>query len=272
MPRITYHDRFAALLAKDYITSRDRTFAESLYSHYKRKGSLTTGRRRCFVQMEERYATRPTPKPGVGALDSLLKNIETATGTCKGWNYTFVTSLQSQLRAGRSLSPRQNEILAKVKREFGAEAMESRVAWASEWTDEKAERYGIMMQYYSGGNTYYQNWVSQWQANKELTPSKAQYDKITGNKYAAKIFAGWYGAPRFAAGTMVALSATTSYHVRAACKSNLALVVKTNAAVPTSASARNKIYSILPVGSTKTVLVREKDLKNAPKSKKKSKK
>ena len=41
MPRTTYHDRFAALLAKDYVSDRDRSFAESLYSHYKRKGSFT---------------------------------------------------------------------------------------------------------------------------------------------------------------------------------------------------------------------------------------
>ena len=270
MPRITYHDRFASLLAKDYITSRDRTFAESLYSHYKRKGSLTVGRRRCFVQMEERYATRPTPKPGASALDGLLKNLEaTAESGVEGWNYKFVASIQAQLRSGRDLSERQTEILDKVKGEFSTTSMAERVTWAESWDAEKAERYGLMMQYYDKAGQYYMERVRQWHANKAIIPTKAQYEKITTNKYASKIFAGWYGAPKFTAGTMVALSASAGYYIRRLAPSGLVLVIKTNAAVPDQAARGNKVYTVLPIGSATPFNVNESMLKRAPKLKKK---
>ena len=80
MPRITYHARFAALLAKDYVSDRDRSFAESLYSHYKRKGALPAGRRRCFIELEERYAVRPEPAPGAPELDMVLARIQASEG------------------------------------------------------------------------------------------------------------------------------------------------------------------------------------------------
>ena len=56
MPRTTYADRFEALLAKDYIPTRDRQFIESLYTYYKSKGSLTAGRRTYFQRLEAQYA------------------------------------------------------------------------------------------------------------------------------------------------------------------------------------------------------------------------
>ena len=51
MPRKTYADRFEAILAKDYLASRDRTFIESLYDYYKKKRSLTIGRRKILVNL-----------------------------------------------------------------------------------------------------------------------------------------------------------------------------------------------------------------------------
>ena len=55
MPRVTYADRFIALLARP-LNKRDRQFCESLQSFYLRKGRLTAGRVRCVKQLEERYS------------------------------------------------------------------------------------------------------------------------------------------------------------------------------------------------------------------------
>ena len=55
MPRITYADRFLALLARP-LSKRDRQFCESLQHFYKSKGRLTSGRARCVRELEDRYS------------------------------------------------------------------------------------------------------------------------------------------------------------------------------------------------------------------------
>mgnify|MGYP003127373675 CR=1 FL=1 len=59
MPRITYADRFEALLAKDYISKRDRQFLESLYTYYRSNRVLTSGRRYHFIRLENQYRNPP---------------------------------------------------------------------------------------------------------------------------------------------------------------------------------------------------------------------
>ena len=113
MPRKTYADRFDALLAKDYITSNDRTFIESLYDYYKRKRALTVGRRRILVNLEERYAEVPTPVKGYEHLVELQKNVERAPAD--EWTRRFVSSIVEQVRAGRDLTVGQSIHLKKVQ-------------------------------------------------------------------------------------------------------------------------------------------------------------
>jgi hypothetical protein len=55
MPRLTYRDRLQTLLDRP-LTTRDRSFVESLLAYYNRKGKLTAGRARCVPELEERYS------------------------------------------------------------------------------------------------------------------------------------------------------------------------------------------------------------------------
>ena len=61
MPRITYADRFATLLAKDYLSDRDRKFTESLFQYYQRKKALTTGSR-CIEELCRRPRCDGAPR------------------------------------------------------------------------------------------------------------------------------------------------------------------------------------------------------------------
>jgi hypothetical protein len=268
MPRTTYHDRFAALLAKDYVSDRDRSFAESLYSHYKRKGSLTAGRRRCFIQLEERYAVRPKPAAGIDKIDVLKARI--AACDPGSWDENFVTSVRTQLVSGRTLSPRQTQIMEAIQEKYNDEAMKAREDWRATWNSEKAERYAIAMAYYRSSG-YYTKQVSAYFADTSVVPTMTEYNRVTENKFINKIYTGWYADPKFPVGSMVALGAGATYHMRRSCpnKDNLAIVVATNAAVPTSAARGNKIYKLLPVGGAQTFVCEERQLKRARVSKKK---
>jgi len=268
MPRITYHDRFAALLAKDYISSRDRAFAESLYTSYKRKRSLTSGRRRCFLQLEERYATRPEPVAGAEELCPLLARLaELDPGS---WDERFVTSVRSQLLGGRELSDRQTEILAKIQVKYNDEAMSERDQWFATWNAEKGEAYRVAVGYYRTTG-YFRRQVSAYDQNPEATPSMEDFKRLTDNKFARKVLAGWFSEPRFPVGSMVALGSGATYAARRACpnKHNLCVVVGVNAAIPSSAAKGCKVYKLLPVGGATMFLCEERQLKRARTPKKK---
>tara|TARA_R110000824_G_scaffold92217_7_gene223905 strand:+ start:3622 stop:4440 length:819 start_codon:yes stop_codon:yes gene_type:complete len=272
MPRTTYHDRFAALLAKDYVAPRDRKFAEDLYSHYKTKGSMTSGRRRCFLQMEERYATRPEPLDGADELGELLKRIQrTVQGSTRpSWDHGFVSSVQGQLRSGRALSERQAAILTDIKDKFSDEKIATQRAWMDSWNAEKAESYRVVMEYY-GNSGYFTRQVNAWREDRDITPSYDDYCKVTDNKFAKKILDGWHAPPKYAPGSMVALGSGASYRQREQCPNryNLCMVIASNVAVPSSAARGNKVYRVLPVGAAKPFIVEERQLKASRLPKKK---
>ncbi len=268
MPRITYHDRFAALLAKDYVSDRDRSFAESLYEHYKRKGSLTAGRRRCFVQMEERYAVAPTPAAGLEEATTLYARV--AVAAPGSWDARFINSIVGQLSAGREISQRQTEILDRIKDNYSDEAMEQRAGWATSWDEEKAEIYRVALGYYKSAG-YFGGQVAQLQADPQYVPTLDEYRKVTDNKFARKVLAGWLGEAKFAPGTMVALGAGATYAQAQQCPTGLCVVIQTNATIPTSAARGCKVYKLLPVGGVSTFLAEERQLKRARTPKKKKK-
>tara|TARA_Y100000310_G_scaffold57177_1_gene52387 strand:+ start:1452 stop:2258 length:807 start_codon:yes stop_codon:yes gene_type:complete len=268
MPRITYADRFAVLLAKNYLSERDRKFAESMFAHYQRKKALTPGRRRCFLQLEERYASPPKTD------DAMIERIEDLRtrliGNDAKWANGFTESLLAQARSGASLSVRQEEVLTGIESKWTNEQLAIRESWSKNFTPEMREKFDVMVKYYAK-NGYFQNIVASHKSSPEKTPSKGDYDRVTQNKYAVKVLAGWFDEPSFSAGSMVSLRSSAAWALRRAITTGLAVIIETNAMVPASACRGNKIYKVLPVGGVQTMLVEERHLKAAriPKKKKK---
>jgi hypothetical protein len=270
MPRKTYTDRFEALLAKDYLSSGDRQFAESLYSYYKSKRSLTPGRRTHFIRMEERYIVRPTPTGSpaeILTLKLLEKRIQSTDPGAKSWASGFVESILQQLASGRTLSARQKTQLDKIKDQFNDEKMAARKEWLKNWDADKAERWDIALKYYATG-TYFRRQVERHTADPTVVPTWNDYQRIVENKYATKILKGWYDAPKFPPGTLVALSSGSTRGQRDSCPFDLATVISTNVSIPTSPARGNKTYKLLPLGSAKPFLCEERQIKRAPKTKK----
>ena len=268
MPRITYADRFAALLAKNYLSERDRKFAGSMFAHYQRKKALTPGRRRCFLQLEERYASPPETD------DAMIERIEDLrtrlTGNDAKWASGFTESLLAQAKSGACLSARQQEVLSSIESKWTDVQLAIRESWSKNFTPEMREKFDVMVKYYQK-NGYFQNIVDSHRNSPEKTPSKGDYDRVTQNKYATKVLAGWFDAPSFPAGRMISLRSSADWSLRTKITTGLAVIIETNAVVPVSACRGNKVYKVLPVGGIQTVLVEERHLKAAriPKKKKK---
>jgi hypothetical protein len=267
MARITYADRFNDLLAKDYLTDNDRRFAESLYTYYKRKKVLTAGRRRCFLNLEQRYAERPVTNDAVVArINGLCERMDAAPGS--EWESNFAISLLQQAKAGRDLSERQFEILEKIESKWSDDALQARNDWADNFTSEMAEKYRVMMEYY-GKSGYYSNLTTAYKKDPSLIPTMENYQRITDNKYAAKVLTAWLKEPAYPPGSMVALRSGASYRLMRAFERSMGIVVSVNDSAPVSAARGSKIYRVLPVGSAQTVICEERHLKTVRSRKKK---
>ena len=271
MPRITYRTRLTDLLAKSYLSPRDRSFAQSLLDHYNKKKYMRAGRAKWVRTLEERYATQPTVNSNLLAE---LKQLRDRIADGSSWDAGFMESVIAQVNSGRDLSDKQRQTVAKVNTRYSTEALAALDAFASEYraSESMQQRFAIMVEYYKT-NGYYGNITSR--VVDGFVPTKKQYEAITCNKYAVKILAGWEADAKYPAGSMVLVRSSTRNNAawRAAGNGKLPVViVAVNAERPSSACKGNKIYKVLPVGCAQTFMVEERDLKAHRTPKKKVKK
>ena len=193
-------------------------------------------------------------------LENLIERIEDENS----WDFGFASSLRDQTKEGRTLSPRQTEILEKIEANHSDEVLAANKDWAESWDAEKAERLQIVAAYYYR-NGYFQNIVASAMADPEWVPTQKQYSAITGNKYAQAVLANALEEPKFAAASMVEFrkAGRVSYRLRG----KPALILRALPEVQTHAKG-GKRYEVLPVGQANPVICEERDLKKARKSKK----
>lgn len=276
MARITYRTRLADLLAKPWITPRDRAFCESLLAHYNRKKYMSAGRAKCVRDMEARYASKPVVNSNLLAE---MTELRTRIADGSSWDAGFIDSVVGQVTAGRDLSEKQIATVAKVNSRYSQAALRAVDAFRGEYlaSTTMQTRFSIMVDYYNK-NGYYGNITSR--VKEGFVPTKKQYSTLTANKYATKILTGWDADPKFIAGSMVLVRgnryggdrAFDNHSAWRASKNGTlpVVIVATNTSAPTSACKGNKIYKVLPVGCAETFEVEERALKahRIPKKKK----
>ena len=193
-------------------------------------------------------------------LENLIERIEDENS----WDFGFASSLRDQTKEGRTLSPRQTEILEKIEGNHSDEVHAANDRWAAKWDADKAQRLQIVAAYYYR-NGYFQNIVASARADSDWVPTQKQYSAITGNKYAQAVLTNSLDEPKFAVATMVEFrkSARVSYGLRG----KPALILRVLPEVQTHAKG-GKRYEVLPVGQSTPVICEERDLKKARKSKK----
>tara|TARA_R100000808_G_C2153077_1_gene162947 strand:+ start:3965 stop:4786 length:822 start_codon:yes stop_codon:yes gene_type:complete len=264
---------FDAILADARIQGRERIFVESLQTHYHRRKSLSPGRRRCLLQIEERLNAPPA---------TIEKELETQLSTTEfrariagdAWAVDFIGSLRGQLLAGRELSPRQKEILAKVEARHSDEAQAVRDNWASSFTSEMREKMIIAAHYYLANPPYFGDLARKAIEDDTFVPSQKAYAKMVENKYTTKVIESTLSEAKFAAGSHVALRANAKIRraVNAAdvypiseMQAKTGVVIKSNAAPVISPARGSKVYSVLFFGEVLPVFVEERWLKKARK-------
>jgi len=266
MARTTYADRLKALIANPAVSGRDCAFASNLLAYYARRKTLTAGRARCVRELEQRYSAEAVAERAArtAPLTARLQAL-TARVTEGSWASGFVESLTEQVASGRNLSPKQIEILEKIENEHSDDAMSAAASWDADFDDGMRERLTIVSRYYRREG-YFTNLVDRALAPDgqptAFIPTEKQYRKITENKYAQKVLAAHYEAPKYAAGSMVQLRPSAGYLNRSKANGKPCIVIATDEPV-VSAAKGAKRYRVLPIGVAEMITIEERHIKKA---------
>ena len=250
---------FDSILADARITGRDRSFVESLQAHFRARKSLTAGRRRCLGNIEERLKAAPASVDST--LDSRLADLlSRATTAADRWAMDFIPSLRGQLLAGRDLSARQVEILAKIEARHSDKAQAVRDSWASSFTSEMRAKLVIAARYYLANPPYFGDLAQKAIDDDSFVPTKRAYEKMVENKYATKVIESTLSKAKFNPGSHVALRAGANVGW-AIPRTSTGVVLKADAKPVTSPARGSKVYSVLFFGQTTPNFVEERWLK-----------
>jgi hypothetical protein len=242
-----------------------------MHRHYQRGRTMTAGRKSYFYLIKERteaaaVALAEREATGATTMGARLKALDSRISDRSSWDAGFVESLIRQEVQGRNLSDSQITTLEKVEIRHTDELVIERQTWlASGYGSIERLRMRLACQYY-GRNGYYSTITTRFFSEENYIPSKEQYDKVVNNKYAQKVITAWDTPPKYPAGTLVQVRSTAA-HSRlrqqnsASLRTSAVCVVISTTEPIVNAAKGCKRYKVLPVGSTQTYLVEERDIK-----------
>ena len=182
------------------------------------------------------------------------------------WDYGFLQSLQEQLTARGTLSPRQQEVLQQIEGRYSDEALKSRAGWTESWTEDQDTKFNIALQYYRKTG-YYGNIVYKYLTTAGVrcagAPSEKEYNKLVLNKYAAGVIRNIQSESSFPVG------GTAIFRTGARTNKNKPCVIlKHGSAEHVNSHAKGaKPIQVLPIGSSEPCWTEERWLKKAKKKK-----
>ena len=181
------------------------------------------------------------------------------------WEVGYLESLQSQFGKQNKLSKKQVVVLEKIEKKYSPEERELRNEWDSSWNEENERIALICAQYYLHAGYFRDLATRVIDSGGTYKMSPKQYKAMCENKYAQKVLAEAAEPHKYPMGEMVAPRASAPWGLNGVVAMAIIEHVKGNI---TSAAKGAKKYKVLPVGSAKTHIVEERNIKKLRKSKK----
>ena len=132
----------------------------------------------------------------------LLKTLEKYSPD--DWNCNFVRSIHQQLMAGKTLSPSQERVIARIQNDFGHQARKEEELWQTNYSTENRVEAVRVANYYKANPPYFSDLV-----RKILTKpddhilSKREWNKMVENKYSKKIRNQYAAEPKYFSGQLI---------------------------------------------------------------------
>ena len=262
MARITLGDRLKTLSEDSNLAPRDRAFAASLLKSYQKSNTLTVGRRP-WVEILERRAAEAANAPTIevpAEFVTLQEKIHATSGeSC--WAAGFIESVIAQVKRGKSLSARQQEVLDGMREEYNG-------SWADDYKADFRERALLIAAYYKRARLpYWSNVVEGILGDESYVPPKKSFMKMWGNKYAQRVVEQSLTAPVFTPRDTVQVRSnytTRSKYSRYVGKKGF---IMADAGI-IEAVKGGRGYTVLFAGDPKPLVIEERYLMKAKKAKK----
>ena len=254
MARVTLGDRLEVLASSPHLPEGRRQFAASLLAHYQKRRSLTSGRRvwvdRLEAMVEEAKNHDPSEYAAVVAdIEDVMTRVESG-----GWSADFLASIRDQAkRGGMRLSTRQQEIFDKIKSENTPEMVERRGRWEHEYRTHHLETAAVLANYYFQTG-YWTQMARNIIEQDDYVPPMDKFQKMSQNKFAAKVLAAWRADPKYPVGTSVIRRGGVIRLKKGG------MVLSTTEPI-ISAADGCKMYKVLPYDSTTPILIEERLVK-----------
>ena len=256
MARVTLGDRLEVLVSSPHLSNRDRVFAASLLAHYRKRRSLTSGRRQWVDRLEAMAEEIKNRDPS--EYDALVADIEDVMTRVEsnGWSADFLASIRDQAkRVGARLSPRQQEIFEKIKSENTPEMAHRRERWTEEYRAEHKPTARILAAYYLTTG-YWLDMARSIIDDDNYVPPMDKFQKMSGNKFAKKVLDAWRADPRYPVGTSVI--GRGGAHAVSLIRGGM--VLSTTEPI-INAAVGCKRYKVLPYDCSEPVILEERDVK-----------
>lgn len=182
---------------------------------------------------------------------------------------SFVSSLLDYFQRHDSLTESQYEHFEKIESRFSKDEKSKFLEWKREYLANHRPDATIVAKYYQKAG-YYTDLSSNIVSDEDFVPTKSQYKKITGNKYAQKVIEETNREPKYSVGEQVKIRATVGKfardsHLRSLAE-RLCFVLRTDLDV-VSAVNGGKRYQVLPMMESTPIEIDERHLKKAKRKK-----
>ena len=263
---MTYRDRFEDLLKNPRFISTgvDVDFANSLYDSYKQKGQLSAGRRTCLLQLEDKYKEEGWVDPLSGEFGTILKVVLANESLTEG-DRSFANSLKGQYIRYKKLSEKQQAALVNMFERYSPEGQKKASEWKDNYNTNHKREAEIAARYYLSNPPYFGDLATRILEEDGFVPSLRQFNKITKNKFAAKVIESTLAEPKFKVDDVVELRANAPFHSSTMRNGTKGFVIEVNSKPVTSAARSSKNYLVLPVGSVETIHIEERYMKRVKK-------
>jgi hypothetical protein len=159
------------------------------------------------------------------------------------------------------------ETLEKMEKKYSPEERKLRKNWDSQWNEENERIALICAQYYLAAGYFTDLAQKVIDSGGTYKMSPRQYKAMCENKYAQKVLTEAAEPHKYPVGSMVSSRASSNAGMAVRMAPALAILEHIHGNI-TSAAKGAKKYKVLPVGSVKTYIVEEREIKKLRKVKK----
>ena len=263
---MSYKDRFEDLLKNPRMISAgvDIDFATSLFDSYKKAGGLSKGRREWLNKLEDKYKEEGWVDPLAGEFGTILKVVLANESLSEG-DRSFANSLKGQYVRYKKLSEKQQAALVSMFDRYSPEGQKKASEWKDNYNTNHKQEAEIAARYYLSNPPYFGDLANRILEEEGFVPSLRQFNKITKNKFAARVIESTLAEPKFKVDDVVELRANAPFHSSSMRNENKGFIIAVDSKPVTSAARSSKNYLVLPVGSVETIHIEERYMKRVKK-------